>query len=101
MIHVTAIVPPAQGLPIAMYCPICKETTFMLSPWAIKPERGDYWVINDQCASEENSYRHNIQMAMKVPQRMMFGPYDTEFTQEIPLSEAKNRYPEMFYEPGE
>jgi hypothetical protein len=38
-IHVTHIVPPAQGWTIAMHCPICKETTFVLSQWDIKPER--------------------------------------------------------------
>ena len=36
-IHVTSITPPEQGWPIAMYCPICKKTTFVLSPYAVKP----------------------------------------------------------------
>ena len=49
-IHITDIVPPAYGGPIAMHCPLCKETTFLPSPWAAKPERGDYWRINNQCA---------------------------------------------------
>lgn len=63
-IHVTSIVPPAQGWPVAMYCPLCKETTFLLSPWAIKPTDGDYFKLNDTCASECVSDRHNITLAI-------------------------------------
>ena len=55
-IHVTSIVPPEQGWPIAMYCPICKVTTFVLSPWAAKPEKGDYyWKIKDVCVSGDHA----------------------------------------------
>lgn len=104
-IHVTAIVPPEQGWPIAMYCPICKETTFLLSPWAIKPEKGDYWRMSGMCASEQYGNRHNMEIAVgmmtKLPPRFLSGPYDAEITQEIPIKEAKRRYPEMFQEPGE
>jgi hypothetical protein len=62
-IFVTSIVPPAQGWPIAMYCPICKETTFLLSPWAAKPERGDYLRMKETCGSDVLCEMHNIQMA--------------------------------------
>lgn len=68
-IHVTAIVPPEQGWPIAMYCPICKETTIVLSPWAIKPERGDYWLMHETCGSEEHNLRHNMQIAVQAINR--------------------------------
>jgi len=120
-IHVTAIVPPEQGWPVAFHCPICKETTFLLSPWAIKPEKGDYWRINETCGSEEHHMQHNMRMAMKpityrplpggyldetgphrgVPpgvnaslmHRLLFGPYDAEVVQEMTIEEAKRRYP--------
>ena len=62
-IHVTHITPPEQGWPIAMHCPICRETTFLLSPWAAKPERGDYWRMKETCGSDVLSEMHNIQMA--------------------------------------
>jgi hypothetical protein len=62
-IHVTSIVPPAQGWPIAMHCPICRETTFLLSPWAAKPEKGDYWLMKETCGSDVLCEMHNIQMA--------------------------------------
>lgn len=61
-IYVTHIVPPAKGWPIAMYCPICKETTFLLSPWAMKPERGDYWRMSDICVHEIAATAHNVEM---------------------------------------
>jgi hypothetical protein len=65
-IHVTKIVPPEQGWPMAFYCPLCKETTFLLSPWAVKPKDGDYFKMNETCASEEHYYQHNMQMAMRT-----------------------------------
>ena len=69
-IHVTAIVPPESGWPIAMYCPICKETTFILSPWSLKPtvdgkEFEGYHKMNGMCASEVHGNEHNMQLAIK------------------------------------
>jgi hypothetical protein len=64
-IHVTSIVPPEQGWLIAFHCPLCKETTFILSPWAIKPEKGDYWRMTEMCASEEHCNQHNLIMTMQ------------------------------------
>lgn len=58
-IHVTSLVPPSEGWPIAFYCPLCKETTFLLNPWAIKPKDGDFWKI-EMCASEVHGFRHNM-----------------------------------------
>lgn len=63
-VHVNRINPPAQGWPIALYCPICKETTLVLSPWAIKPSDGDYWKMNEVCGNPDLTDKHNIQMAM-------------------------------------
>jgi len=117
-IHVTHIVPPDQGWPIAMHCPICKETTFIWSLWAIKPKDGDYWRMTETCA---RSNQHNIELAMNpfayrplpggymdatVPHRgsppsinafslhsiMMFDPYDAVIEQEMPIEEAKRRF---------
>lgn len=119
-IHVTSIVPPEQGWPIAMYCPICKETTFILSPWAAKPSDGDYFRMNEVCGSVEHGGSHNMKMAMKpilyhrlpggymdatgphrgspiepplFSHRLMFGPYDAIIEQEMTIEEAKKRYP--------
>ena len=69
-IHVTSIVPPEQGWPVAYYCPLCRETTFVMSPWAVKPtvdgkEFDGYHKIKDMCASEEHGFRHNMEMGMK------------------------------------
>jgi hypothetical protein len=66
-IFVTSIVPPEQGWTIAIHCPICKETTFLLSPYAIKPERGDYWIMNQMCANDAEGGLHNMQLA--IPKR--------------------------------
>ena len=64
-IHVTKIVPPEVGWPVAFHCPLCKETTFMLSPWAKKPDDGDYFRIDKSCMSDEFFNRHNMIMAME------------------------------------
>ena len=64
-IHVTSIVPPEQGWPVAMHCPLCKETVFMLSLWAIKPKDGDFFKINKMCVNEELGFKHNMKMSMK------------------------------------
>lgn len=66
-IHVTSITPPEQGWPIATYCPICKKTTFVLSPWAIKPKDGDYFKMNDVCGDDTLGFEHNMRLGMKMP----------------------------------
>lgn len=117
-IHITSIVPPEQGWPIAMHCPICKTTVFMLSTWAIKPTEGDYFLMRETCADEKLSAIHNMSMAtdkmmndfMKYPpkSKFMFQPTNPmpppylgswiEFEQEMPIEEAKKRWPENFKE---
>jgi len=64
-IHVTFIVPPSEGWPIAYHCPLCKRTEIVLSPWAIKPKEGDYWLINDMCGDEAHGFNHNMRLGMK------------------------------------
>jgi hypothetical protein len=96
-IHVTSIVSPDQGWPIAMHCPICKKTTFLLSPWAIKPEKGDYWRMNEICAdSEEHTYnmsltRWSFKLLDPPPSPRL--PFFIEITREISIEEAKKRWP--------
>jgi hypothetical protein len=97
-IHVTHITPPAQGWPIAMHCPICRETTFLLSPWAAKPVRCDYFKMNDVCGSIEHGGQHNLRMSMKIDdhpiyKRLLDGPYDAVIEQEMSIEEAKRRFP--------
>ncbi len=64
-IHVTSIVPPELGWPVAYHCPLCRTTTFVLSPWATKPKDGDYWRMNEMCSDEVNGFAHNMRMGMK------------------------------------
>lgn len=64
-IHITRIDHPAQGWPISMYCPICKETTFVLSQWGIKPEDGEYFKMNNVCGSLIVGDMHNIEMELE------------------------------------
>ena len=76
-IHITSITPPEQtppeqGWPIAMYCPICKVTTFVLSPYAIKPEKGDYWRMTKMCADSD---KHNLEMSMPKIEFKPLDPY--------------------------
>ena len=66
-IHVTHITPPEQGWPIDLYCPLCEETTFLLSPWANKPEEGVYWWMNGTCARDGVCIQHNIKLAIHKP----------------------------------
>ena len=64
-IHVTKIVPPTQGWIMAFYCPLCKETVFVHDCWGKKPAKGDYFLLNEVCASEEFCWEHNMKMGMK------------------------------------
>ena len=77
-IHITSITPPEQGWLIAMYCPICKVTTFVLSPYAIKPEKGDYWRMTKMCADSD---KHNLEMSMP---KIEFKPLDPYAYRPIP-----------------
>src|SRR5271157_4313805 len=52
-VHITSIVPPESGWPIVAHCDLCKKTVIVLSPWAIKPEDGDYWKMNGTCLDED------------------------------------------------
>lgn len=88
-VHITHIVPPEQGWPVALYCPIWKETTFILSPWAIKPKDGDYWKINSSCGSDTFGKNHNAWMSLVMRQI----PVHLIIEQEMTIEEAKRRYP--------
>jgi hypothetical protein len=70
-IHIASITPPEQGWPIAMYCPICKVTTFILSSWAAKPEDGGYFKIKDVCTLGD----HAMRLAMKTLEFKPLDPY--------------------------
>ena len=52
MVQITKIVQPEIGWPLAMHCKHCQKTVLVLSPWAAKPEDGDYWLMEiciDNC----------------------------------------------------
>ena len=113
-IHITSFVPTESGWPIVAHCDLCKKTVIVLSPWAIKPEKGDYWKLEGTCLDEEEHIKHNLpiwypwrkeKIEFKpldpLPQDNMqayllkyhvFGPYDAEITQEMSIDEAKKRW---------
>ena len=69
-IHVISITPPESGWPMAIHCPLCRETTFFLSPFACKPtedgkEFDGYHLLKDMCGNEEHAWEHNMKMGMK------------------------------------
>lgn len=44
-IHITKIEQPDTGAVIALRCDKCKAVTYLWSPYAKKPEDGDYFLI--------------------------------------------------------
>ncbi len=108
-IRITSITPPEQGWPIAMHCPICKETTFALNTWAVKPSEGDYFLINDVCAHFDSTIRHRHSMELAMP-KIEYKPIEPlrewpwpwprmmSFTQMMPIEEAKKRWPNEMIE---
>lgn len=69
-IHVTHIVSPEQGWPVAYHCPLCSETVFVLSLWAAKPtvdgkEFEGYHKLKEMCAHETLGFEHNMKLGMK------------------------------------
>ena len=49
-IHVTSVVPPVEGWPMAMHCPICKCTRFSLCIWATpRVTAGGYLLLEGFC----------------------------------------------------
>jgi len=59
-IVVTSIVPPEQGWPIVAHCDLCRKTVIVLSPWAVKPEKVDYWKMEGTCLDEDLHIKHNM-----------------------------------------
>jgi hypothetical protein len=48
-IFLTGITAPETGWSVAYHCRHCRKTVFMLSAYAVKPEYGDYWLM-EMCA---------------------------------------------------
>ncbi len=46
---VTKLTPPESGWPMVFHCFKCKRTVILLSDYAIKPERGELWIIEGLC----------------------------------------------------
>ncbi len=57
MIVITNIVQPKEGWITMYHCNVCKTTTIILNPYAIKPNDGDYWLFEDSCI---DFIRHNL-----------------------------------------
>lgn len=68
-IKVTRITTSSDGWPLALYCPLCKTTVFKLDPWGIKPVYGDYFLVKGVCADDEVGFKHNMEMAMVLPEK--------------------------------
>jgi hypothetical protein len=66
-VHITSIIPPEQGWPIVAHCDLCRKTEIVLSPWAMKPEKGDYWKMDGTCLDEEKHIRHNMYTVKFAP----------------------------------
>lgn len=117
-ICVTAIKPLLQGWLMSYYCPLCRETWFLLSPWACKPKDGDYFKLTEMCANPDFAMKHNLQFCFKIgPLPLELGhsriksavgrieyqvhnplppqdvPSVVEFTREMSPEEAKRRWP--------
>ena len=97
-IYITSITPPGQGWPIAAHCVHCRKTVIILSPYAAKPEDGDYWLLKGTCLDEELCMKHNM-----FAQPFEFKPLDPlpdwpkgymAYTQVMPIEEAKRRWPD-------
>jgi hypothetical protein len=43
---------------------------------------------------KEREYVDSIRADLELTQRLLYGPYDMEFTQELPIEEVKKRYPD-------
>ena len=65
MIEITSITPPEVGWPIVCYCPLCKETTIILSLYAAKPEDGDYWKMNPMCLHDNMQHTHGMTFGLQ------------------------------------
>lgn len=48
-IFITKIVQPEQGAIVLWHCKYCKSTEIMVSKWAIKPDKGEAWRIEQPC----------------------------------------------------
>jgi hypothetical protein len=81
-IHVTSIVPPEQGWPIAAHCTHCRNTVIVLSPYAKKPEDGDYYMLKGTCLDEEMNVQHNLYPQFDYPWPNRMGPRPEEWTAE-------------------
>jgi hypothetical protein len=61
-IHITSIVPPETGWPMAYHCRYCKQTVILHNPWALKPQDGDMFIV-ESCA-DENETHHGLREAV-------------------------------------
>jgi len=76
----------------------------------VPPTQADYDRIALTCAHrtlfttmtpKEREYVESIRADLEITHRLLNGPYDAEFTQEISVEEAKKRYPNADIPGGE
>ena len=68
-INITSIKQPEQGGIIAIHCPLCKATDFILSLWAVKPRDGDFFYMPQTCI---NDLRHDLEMCSSLYKEKRF-----------------------------
>jgi len=64
-IIITSIKTPEVGWPVLLHCPLCGRSEIVLSLWAIKPERGDYFWMEKICIDDEMHHQHNMRFAIE------------------------------------
>ena len=81
-IFITSIVPPEHGWPIVAHCVHCRKTEIVLSPWAKKPDDGDYFLLKGTCLDDELNMQHNMYPQFDYPNPSRMGPRPEEWTEE-------------------
>jgi hypothetical protein len=69
-IHITSIVQPETGGIIAMHCPECRATVFVLHQYSTKPPRGDFHLLEGLC----ENWTHGMGFSRDIVTKMKVAP---------------------------
>ena len=81
-IFITGLVPPEAGWVIVCHCPECKVTEIVVSPYAIKPSDGDFWIMRGICHTH---LEHNFFKPAKEPYYTLRGDKQNDESRNQPL----------------
>lgn len=56
-IFLTHIVQPEKGAIMLQHCPDCRSTQIVVNEYAVKPEEGDAWMIEQSCVSHRKLHQ--------------------------------------------